>query len=127
MENTIREVKRTERGWAGHFVGAHHCEFRRNTLLECGEERLVVSTIGAYTPKQDGKYAWVNAYGFYETLVFKAGKEPFWDADTTRQVLVEGTWYIDKLRSFVDIEANNMHEAAVCKVTEHLREGSEIK
>jgi len=39
-------IKRYERGWAGHFICSYLCHFRRNTLLEFGNVRIVISTVG---------------------------------------------------------------------------------
>ena len=63
-------VKRTERGWPGHHCCAARCMFHRNTLLEYGETRLVVSTVGNL--RIDGELETVGLDRYYETMVFEA-------------------------------------------------------
>jgi hypothetical protein len=71
----VTEVKRTERGWGGYFICAKYCRFRRNTLLQYGDRRIVVSTVGNYHT-QDGKLETIGAFGrYYETMAFEAQKE----------------------------------------------------
>lgn len=39
-------VRITYRGWPGHYCSARYCIFRLNTLIEVGDVRVVVSTVG---------------------------------------------------------------------------------
>ena len=66
------KVKRTERGWAGHFIAADRCMFRRNTLLEYKDRKWVVSTIGNYHPSLYGTVDTIGHERWYETMVFEA-------------------------------------------------------
>jgi hypothetical protein len=119
-EESMNEVIRTERGWAGHFISASRCRFRRNTLLECGEKRIVVSTVGAW---ENGEPIGYNRY--YETMAFQAHKDGiYWDADLRKQVHFKSKWQVATLSETTDAEANEMHEAVVAELTERLQKGN---
>ena len=67
-------MKRTERGWAGHFICGNYCRFRRNTLLEHGRKKIIVSTVGAWSINADSPEKlpkWVDnvANDMHETVV----------------------------------------------------------
>jgi hypothetical protein len=113
----MNEVKRTERGWAGHFISASRCRFRRNTLLGCGDKRIVVSTVGAMDNGEP-----IGYFSFYETAAFRAKKNGiYWDANTAKQVHFKSKCCIPTLSETSDAEANEMHEAVVAELTERLR------
>ena len=123
------KVKRTERGWAGHFVCADRCLFRRNTLLEFGEVRIVVSTIGMMVDIHTKGYPNNITYDkigldrYFETMVFHAKRvaERWWDADVYKQVDFDSPWSIGKLDA--DDVANDMHEIVVDEITQKLENG----
>ena len=120
-------VIRIERGWAGHFICADSCLFRRNTLLQKGRTRIVVSTVGGM--RNNGKMETIGAFGrYYETMAFKAQKQgPYWEADVTKQLSFESPWSIcapteKRLPDDVDSQADAMHEAVVAELTARLEE-----
>ena len=126
----MNKVIITERGWAGHFICSDRCRFRRNTLLESELERIVISTVGdmcqppeiaqalkeRYPDEEDYK-RFANQIGagrYYETMAFKAiYKEPYWEADVSKELDIPFKWYIDKLDETTDLDANNMHDDIV--------------
>lgn len=115
------KVKRTERGWAGHFFCADRCLFRRNTLLEYGEVRIVVSTIGLMLDDRNNKERKFVQIGFdryFETMAFHAHLE----ADRYREISFDSPWAIGEVDA--DDKANDMHEAVVDEITKRLKEGT---
>ena len=120
------KVKRTERGWSGHFCRGRECLFRRNTLLESDVARIVVSTVGAMDVNGDNiGYAReeIGIGRYYETMAFHVdvGDMEFSDADVGRPIWFDSPDGIhDK---YADNEANAMHEDVVAEITKRLAEG----
>lgn len=118
-----KEVKRTERGWAGHFCGSSECLYHRNTLLEYGDKKVVVSTVGRWLIKDcDGKrkFETVGLDRYFETMAFIGRElEPrYIDADVTQKVRFDSNWCLD--RPDMENEADEMHEAVVAEITKDL-------
>lgn len=109
-------VKRTERGWAGHFICAERCRFRRNTLLELGDLSIVVSTVGAMV--MGGKRETVGAGRYYETMAFHAHREgAYMEADVSREVSFRSNWSLDDIDApDIDMQADAMHEKVVDEI-----------
>jgi hypothetical protein len=114
-------VKREERGWAGHFICASECLFRRNTLLTYGDIRVVISTVGGYRCKDKIQKIGVDRY--FETMAFHANPEDtrYFDADVSRQVDFDNRWSIDMIDA--DDLANQMHEAVIREIRGKLLNG----
>lgn len=119
-------VERAERGWVGHFICGHRCRFRRNTLLECGDVRIVVSTVGLMRNMADDGFEEIGHERYYETMAFHAERvaDRYWDADVARQVYFESEWAIAEIDA--DDKANDMHEAVVVEIAERLASGDRL-
>lgn len=118
-------MKITERGWGGHFICADRCRFRRNTLIEGDNDRVVVSTVGSMVT--DGKMDTIGAFGrYYETMAFGAKDDgAYVEADVSDERSFDAPWSInadsfDKLPDDVDNLANAMHEKIVAEFVARL-------
>lgn len=109
-----------ERGWAGHFICADRCRFRRNTLIDFGRKKIVVSTVGVMTsPINEKGFEEIGLNRHYETMAFVAKKDGvYWDADVTREVRFESNWRIEKISDSSDNEANEMHNNVVAELSQ---------
>lgn len=112
-------VKRTERGWAGHFICSDRCIYHRNTLLECGDKRIVVSTVGNFRPRE-GKMDTVGHRRYYETMAWPAKLDRgYWEVDVQQeQIHFDAPWSIcadsvEQLPDNVDSLADEQHESVV--------------
>jgi len=119
------KVKRTERGWAGHFICADRCLFRRNTLLERGDIKIVISTVGAMQDiHKEGRFERIGCDRYYETMAFHSKKDDkkYHDIDVNRQVYFNSEWVINEL--YADDKANKMHEKVVKEISRELLAGN---
>lgn len=110
----VKGVKITERGFAGHFCASQWCWFRRNTLIEIGDKRIVVSTVGNYNPPHGNKGQEIGYGRYYETMAFNAIKKGiYWEADVSREITFKSKWSINELEFESDMEADMMHDNVV--------------
>lgn len=121
------EVKRTERGWAGHFCLSYKCEYHRNTLLEYNGVKVVVSTIGRLRKDWiNNTYEEVGHRRYFETMAFIAKEnDKYNDADVTRQVSFDANWRLPS--PYMELEADTMHEDVVMELSKRLVDGTLIQ
>lgn len=114
-------VNRTERGWAGHYICADRCKFRRNTLLSYKDINIVVSSVGLMVI--DGEFEPIGADRHFETMAFHADKNDkrYFDADVSKQVHFDSDWSISEVDA--DDKANEMHEAVIAEISAKLVQG----
>ena len=122
-------VKRTEQGWAGHFICSRNCLFRRNTLIEYKDRKWIISTVGAMIDK-NGMPTTIGYNRWYETMVFEAElQDGYWEADVSKEIYPKGEWgmwassfaeLMSKYRT-PDITANNIHETIVEQMIERIQ------
>ena len=128
----INEVKVTERGWAGHFILADRCLFRRNTLLEYKDKKWVVSTVGAYRNREN-KMNSIGYHRWYETAAFEAYlKNGYIDANVGSEIPFDSKWCIlegdsweevlENCNGTPDNTANDMHDKVVSELIEKIKE-----
>lgn len=120
------EVVRTERGWAGHFICADRCLFRRNTLLTYRDLEIVISSVGLMRDilSDERKFETIGYNRHYETAVFHADQNDkrYHDIDVSREVNFDSNGAIAEIDA--DDKANEMHEAVVAEIAGRLRKGN---
>jgi len=128
------KIKRTERGWAGHFICANRCRFRRNTLLEkIGTDiKIVVSTVGLMERDPSdkinkGDFVQVGCDRYYETMAFRALAKDhrYHDIDVQQQVFFDSPWCLNEIDA--DDLANDMHEQVVAELIKELESGTKYE
>ena len=119
----LEKVRRTERGWAGHFCCSNRCKLRRNTLLEYNGKAVVVSTVGAmYNDK--GELEEIGLDRHYETMAFYADKSEYKDANVAEEIYFDSPWSLKWHNDgYIDNEVNAMHEKVVAELSEKLLKG----
>ena len=128
----INEVKVTERGWAGHFILADRCLFRRNTLLEYKDKKWVVSTVGAFRNREN-KIDSIGYHLWYETMAFEAKEEKrYIAANVEKKIPFDSKWCIwggdsweevcEDYNGTPDNAANDMHDKVVSELIDKIKE-----
>ena len=127
----INEVNVIERGWAGHFILADRCLFRRKTLLEYKDKKWVVSTVGAYRTLEN-KIDNIGHRRWYETMAFEAKERlGYIEADVKKEVSFNSDWGIwgDSWEEVLvncngtpDNAANDMHDKVVSELIDKIKE-----
>lgn len=95
VQTVYNQIVQTERGWQGHFICA--CNFHLNTLLDLNGFKVVVSTVGAYTPaldfgKKGKRYDTIGNNQFYETMAFESRYDSYDDINVAKPFDFNSDW-----------------------------------
>jgi hypothetical protein len=121
----------TERGRPGNLCIEHECSFRRNTLIEYGDKKWIVSTVGGYYNRLKNKKDTIGYNRWYETMAFEAEFiDGYWDANVSKEIDFDSSWGLfaetwDELLQtypYPDNAANDMHDAVVKELTIKIKE-----
>jgi len=116
------KVKITYRGWPGHFICGDRCVFHLNSLLECGDLKIVVSTVGMLKT-ENGNYDTIGCDRYYETMAFVAKREnEFYDANVNKQLEIESRCCWGKLKD--EWKANKGHWKVIEEIKNKMLNGS---
>lgn len=115
----------TERGWPGHYICSDRCVFHRNTLLSHKGKNIIISTVGRSKSKSGGLPDTIGYNRYYETRVFEGKKyKGYIDLAVEKEIAIPNIQCaIKEINWESDLLANNMHEEAIKKVKQLLREG----
>lgn len=123
-------IKRIERGWCGYIKGHQYCLFRRNTILEYDNKKIVIATLGNY----------INPFEYCNTPIYDdvwyltiAGhaveKNGYWEIDGDGQIPIKSIHEIRGTEEeifnkypLIDLSANRMHETAVEEMMDYIIE-----
>lgn len=113
-------MKIKERGWAGHYILSHNCNFRRNTLIVDKDIKVVVSTVGNLVTPYNEKFevdfnnrktSKLGSDHYFETLVGYSKNDEFDDMDVTNLISIPLNTRL--YEPWVELEADEMHETIV--------------
>ena len=127
----INEVNVIERGWAGHFMFADRCLFRRNTLLEYKGIKWIVSTVGNYRNSKN-RIDSIEHCKWYETMAYEAKeKNGSIEANVEKKIYFNskcGIWgdsweeVCKNCNDAPDNTANDMHDKVVGELIDKIKE-----
>ena len=119
----MNKIKTSERGWGCHFICADRCRFRRNTLIEYNDIKIVVSTVGLMNKPEGEGFDIIGYNRYYETRAFHSDPtdERYHDIDVERDISFDSPWSISEIDA--DDKANDMHNAVVFEICDKLKKG----
>jgi hypothetical protein len=128
-EEKAQKVKVTYLGWPGHYCASRYCVFHLNTLIEYGEKRFVVSTVGNQWEQKGDMFRTIpiGCSHYYETMAFPAVlRDRYWEAETSSSIKLSGVATTNAHDYHSDIKAQAMHEAIVQEIIGRLLQGEDI-
>lgn len=124
----MEDIKRTERGWCGYIQGYQYCLFRRNTLIEYNNKKIVIATLGNFIDPFRWKVMPLKDDIWYESIAgYAIDSNGYWDINPQDIIpirckhTISGTLdhIVEKIGT-PDIYANKIHEDVVNEMIDRI-------